>query len=87
MVADHEDLSRKGVRAAGHENLLNRPYGRRGRGIRSGAARSIAHEQDAGDARGTETIARSMPALFRAIKAAPRDRAATAVRLDRYTVL
>ena len=46
MVPDHEDLSRKGVRAAGHEDLFNRADGRRSRGTGSGAARSITHQQD-----------------------------------------
>ena len=61
MVANHQDLSGKGVRAAGHEDLFIEPTAGGVEGFARGPARSVTHEQDAGDARGTETIARSMP--------------------------
>ena len=50
MVADHEDLSGEGIRAAGHQDLFDRADGRKGRGIRSRSPRRVTHKQDAGGA-------------------------------------
>ena len=72
VVADHEDLSRKGVRTAGHEDLFNRTDGWGRGGIRSGAPGGSPTSRT----RVTRAAQRRSPdrcrALFRAIKAPTR---------------